>query len=222
MKKLIILSLFLVLTMVAFGQVNFSLGANAGFALSSLTDKISVDADNYGQMSLSDNILTVGAFFDATYARLGVSFARSLGASAGLKAVVGGSTVTDTTSNSPSGYYVNMVDIRLLGKYPIDLASNIKLWPTAGVMYSMLLSMDMNGDGTADDLTNVDMNDFYIVGGCGLDAFITEQLYFTAAALFNWNLTPIQVKDYTAPPSPQTESVTQWAFNAEVGIGYKL
>jgi hypothetical protein len=218
MKKLVLCSLFLVLSVAAFSQIAVSAGGQVGYAMSSMTDNIDVDADNFAHLSQTDNILGFGAFVDATYVRLNLEYAMALNATRTLEWVAGGVTLFDETADSPDGYSVNWFNIVLLGKYPIALGA-VKVWPTAGIMYSMLLSMDSDGDGTADDLTDADMNDIYLVGGVGLDFDLTKQLFLTGSALFNYNLTPITVVDYELADD---ESWTTWQLAVRLGVGFKF
>jgi hypothetical protein len=221
MKKLIFIVILVLLAAGAFSQINMSAGAQLGFGMLNMGYKGEVDEDNYAQLSQTDTIMGFGAFFDATYVRLALEYAMSIGFSGKTKIVIGGSESEDKYNRSDlDDYSWSMLNILLLGKYPIALG-NFTIWPAAGILYSMTLSADFDNDGEADDLSDYDINDLYLSVGAGADIDITSQIYVTITALFHWNLTPNPVKDWEET-SGFDETYTGYIINAYVGAGYKF
>jgi hypothetical protein len=216
MKRIIFIGFLVVITTGAFCQIDIAAGGQLGGGILSFSSKYEVDSDNYSVLTQTDTLLAFGAFIDATYARLSLNYAMSLGAKQKLKLVIGGSEDSDT-ADSPDDYSWSLFNIELLGKYPIDLGS-IVVWPAAGFLYSMTISMDGDGDGEADDLSEMEINDFYLSVGAGVDVEITPDLFVTGSALFNYNLTP----NPTDEDLPDEVSLTSYMIRVFVGVGYKL
>lgn len=217
MKRLLFCSVLLVVCVTVFAQIDVSAGAHAGYLYADFTYKYKEDADNYLVFSQVDNVLGFGAFVDATYVRLNAEYAMSLNATQKTVLCVAGSK-SESSADSPDGYSMHLLNVFLLGKYPIALGP-VTIWPTAGALYSMLLSWDNNGDGVDDDLSTVARNDVYVVAGCGIDFPITQQIFLTGSALFNWDLMPVDEKGYD--PAPE-ETYTQWFITARVGVGFRF
>ncbi|MBN2533946.1 MAG: hypothetical protein JXB88_13735 [Spirochaetales bacterium] len=216
MKRFMFLCLMILLAAGVFGQIDISVGGQVGLGFASTTTKYEVDSDNYSETSGMDTMLALGAFVDATYARLAISYAMSLGRSGKDKQVLGGDEESDTIE-TPDNYYLNVLNIELLGKYPIKLGSLV-IWPAAGILYSMVLSVNADGDDEADDLSDMEVNDLYLAVGCGVDYSITANLYVTGCALFNYNLTPNPTKD----DLPDEVSIFSYILSFYLGVGYKL
>lgn len=218
MKRIFMLLLLVSLAIGAFAQIDISAGVEAGGGVNSLAVKFEVDSDNYMEMSQLNTILGFGAFVDATYVRLSLDYGMALSRPAMMKVVVDGDADSESV-DLPDDYSLSLLNIGLLGKYPISLGT-ITLWPALGILYSMVLSMDADGDGEADDLDDLDLNDFYISFGGGADISITSSLYVTISALFSWNLTPIDLKDTDL--IPDEVSYTGYRIVGKVGVGYKF
>ena len=78
--------------------------------------------------------------------------------------------------------------------------------------------MDSNGDGVDENLDLYELDDIYIVGGCGIDIPMTRKIFFTVSGFFNWNLTPVP----TNPLDYEGVDVTQYLILLKAGIGIKL
>jgi hypothetical protein len=196
-----------------------SAGVQAGFGLSNFSYRLEFDEDNYYVASSSDTLIGFGAFFDATYVRLYLEYAMSLGTSRKQKTFSDGEEDVED-ADAPDNYAWSMLNILLLGKYPIALGS-VTVWPAAGILYSMTLSINTDGDEDPDDLADHDINDIFLSAGGGVDIDITSQIYVTLCALFHWNLTPNPIADYEKDED-YTETFTNYIISAYVGGGYKF
>jgi len=216
MKRIIFLWLMVFLATGVFSQIDISVGGQVGMGAASSSFKYEVDSDNYMTGTTTDTMLAFGAFVDATYARLSLSYGMALGGSTKSTLVVAGDE-TESTDDRPDDYAVSVLNIDLLGKYPIKLGS-VVIWPAAGILYSMVLSMDADGDGEDDDLADTALNDLYLSLGCGVDFTISGNLFVTGCALFSLNLTPNPTQD----DLPDEVSVSGYIIGAYIGVGYKL
>lgn len=217
MKKIIFIGFLVLIVTGAFGQIDISVGGQAGAGINTLSQKLEFDPDNYITLVQNDTLLDFGVFVDAVYARLAISYAMSLGGTQTSKLFENGEEVDSISADSPDGYSWTFLNIELLGKYPIPLGS-VNIWPTAGILYSMTISQDFNGDGVADDLSDLAINDLYVSAGCGLDVSVTNNIFVTGSALFSWNLTP----NPSTEEMPPEITITWYRIMAYLGMGYKF
>ncbi|MBN2533942.1 MAG: hypothetical protein JXB88_13715 [Spirochaetales bacterium] len=216
MKSIIFLWLMVFLVTGVFCQGDVSFGVQAGGGI--LVYELKYGLDEYKwKTTNTDTILEFGAFVTSTYARLTVSYAMSLGGFEELRTVDDGDE-TVTTTGYPEDYTMSILNVELLGKYPIKLGS-VVIWPAAGILYSMVLRLNLGNGGEDEDLTNYTLNDLYLSFGCGADFTMTGNFFVTANALFSFNLTPNRLLDEDLEiiftPSGYT-------IRGYIGLGYRL
>jgi hypothetical protein len=204
MKKALSLLLFMALALPVSAEIRISLGANAGYDLQFFTEVQPPTREIITQ------VVEAGIFFDATYLRLDVNYAFTP-----MKPL---SVKTDDIESAPSRpddfWKMQLVQVGLLGKFPIPIAT-MTVWPSLGILYSTCRYLDHDGDGDNDVATYDSLNDFYLIGGVGVDFPIAAGIFITAGAFFDFNLTPSPDKDYTA-------TYTWYDFKIKVGAGFRL
>jgi hypothetical protein len=215
-KKIVFTGFLMLITLGAFCQIDIAAGGQLGLGYASRSEKYELDPDNYLVTIFTDTFLTLGIFADATYARLSLDYAVSLDARQKTKIVDDGDTDIHTT-DPPVGYTWSLITIELLGKYPIDLGTFV-VWPAAGFLYTITINLDNDGDGEADDLSHMEINDIYLSAGAGVDVTITPDLFATGSVIFNYNLTP----NRTDHEPSEGYTWSSWMVRIFLGAGYKL
>jgi len=205
MKKFIVVTILLALAAGgAFAQLSMSAGGGALFDFSTNNGaKDGGDLEGFRILSFGGYV-----FFDATYVEADVYFA--YGKNTAYQKVGGSSDSEDSGSSTQLGF-------SLLGKYPIELGS-ITIFPLLGVNYNMVLVYKYpGGDEFKDSIEK--LSQFGILGGIGMDYFITDSLYLRAEGLFHlrfptkrWNDSAVDGAKATLGMGPVVK----------VGLGYKF
>lgn len=134
------------------------------------------------KLTESQSMMSAGVFFDATILRLSADYSRSFGD----YKIKGESTVFGQTDMSSDKYEKSSLDLTVIGKFPIDLGL-VKIWGGAGIMYSLNLTEEYDGD---DISKNSRLNDFYLVAAGGVDVTLNDAVYLCPALTLGYNLTP--------------------------------
>jgi hypothetical protein len=140
----------------------------------------------------SQNYLGFGAFFDMKYVRLDLSYNMSMGVLidtttfAGTNLTAGGAS---TNTNAVANF-----NIQLLGKYPIDLAPGIAIWPALGLEYNLNLAYGPVGTNMNTNENYNDLNDLWLKAGIGADFKVSDNFYIVPLVLFGLDLTPVPFK----------------------------
>jgi hypothetical protein len=152
-----------------------------------------------------------GFFLDVTYLRLGSTFGYLLS----YKFVYQDGNYTEELAVSEArGYFL---DIYALLKFPFKISHIFYLWPAAGVLYSMALKIDIDGNGTNDIMLSDTPNDFYIIAGAGMD-FKFNGFTLTPSVLYGMNLTPTQ----TTASLPSGVSASGNKLICSLGFTFKV
>jgi hypothetical protein len=209
------------------GGMSYGIDPTTGFPKKSATDTA-------GMVS-SQNFLGFGAFFDMKFVRLDLSYSMSLGQQIGQVqfdgtniAKGGGSTNTNAISS---------FNIQVLGKYPIDLAPGIAIWPALGLEYSLNLAYGPVGTNMNTNENYNDMNDLWLKAGVGADFKISDNFYIVPLVLFGLDLTPVPFKTddanykktsfylgeaFSSAVSDYKLSVSQMKVDITLGAAYKF
>jgi len=175
--------------------------------------------------NLTFSRMGVGAYIDAQYLRLGISYnfglACALSQGASTETWEGETfQVQSADSNNTFGSFSSL-DITLLGKFPFRINKSINIWPAAGIQYSILTSFTAS-DGSNLALTSQynDMNDFYGLVGAGADYNLNNHIVITPSALFGFNWTP----QTHSEPDPENTSVAYSGYKLIVCLsaGYRF
>ncbi len=179
----ILVALLLVVSFVTFASAQ-KIDMMGGLNLSYNMVSYGASQGDYS-MSASMNFLGIGAFIDAMYARLTISYAMSMG---GMSTTVKMGGESETVSES--GYAENYLILDLIGKYPIEADKGIIVWPAAGFLYDMFLGATLDGSEVEySDDAKADKNDFYLKFGVGADFAVAENIVVTPAIFYALNLT---------------------------------
>jgi hypothetical protein len=103
-----------------------------------------------------------------------------------------------------------------MGRFPIK-ARHIRFWSTAGLAYTSTRFLDEDFDGESDDLTDMALNDLYVILGGGADIYLGDHFFITFFTLFHWNVTPVTVKDYELQAN---ETFSWYRISAYLGSGW--
>ena len=134
------------------------------------------------KLTESQSMISAGVFFDATIIRLSADYSRSFGD----YKISGESTVFGQNKITTDEYLKSSLDLTGIIKLPIDLGP-VKLWGGGGVMYSLNLTEEYDGDDISDDSS---LNDFFLVAAAGVDLTLNEAVYLCPALTLGYNLTP--------------------------------
>ena len=204
MKKSIWFLLFLVIALPLCAEMEFSLGTSVAYDLQFFTEV------QPPTRKIITQVVQAGIFVDATYVRLDVNYAFTPAKPLSVK--------TDGVESAPSRpddfWKMQLIQASVSGKLPIPVGS-ITVWPSLGLLTSVCLYLDHDGDGDNDVATYDSLWDLYLIGGVGVDVPIAAGIFITAGAFFDWNLTPRVDKDYTA-------SYTWFDVMIRAGVGFRL
>ena len=180
----------------------FMIGAQIGTGYTNMNWEYSAfDTD----VDYSWTTVNVGLFFDAKYVRLGLDYSTNVGDAQSEGKILG------VTGSGDYDATYSFFNISAILKYPIQMNEGTVIWPAAGIEYSINTTVEENGEDVSDTID--DFDDVYIIVGLGADFKISEQIVFTASALFGYNLTP----------EPAEDTVGDWSiykFGVNVGIAY--
>ncbi|MBN1525179.1 MAG: hypothetical protein JW904_11885 [Spirochaetales bacterium] len=147
-----------------------------------------------------------------------LDFTKAVAGSSETIGAFGGVVMPTVTSNSPDGYYKNNFNMAILLKYSFK-AGFLEIWPTLGYMYNWFLAADINGDGIEENLSGTELNDYFLILGCGFDIFIGSNFFISIVPLFYWDLTAVQQKDYEPNDN---ESFIMPMLNAQFCLGWRF
>ena len=207
MKKVLIFLLSLGVSGAAFAQMPpVSVGLGMGFELQNATENFN-NGGISGTRSLDSSLLNVGIAFDATYLVAKLQYAGQLGKSKFTNKTNGQSDQSNDVDRQMS-----FLDLSVAGKYPINLAMGIAIFPLVGLEYDLNLSASNLGGQEKQS----DLNDLYLLLGLGVDIHVTPTVYFRPEVNYGFNL--------TANPS-NTASGSTYTGNkmtAGISVGYGL
>jgi hypothetical protein len=126
--------------------------------------------------------LVPSAFFDLTYAQIGLGYGLGVGRYKQITQV--GATTTEVERD----YSLGFLQLSLLGQYPF-IVKKLRLFPAAGFVFRVCLTGSMNGvefDGT----DKADFSNIHLQLGGGADYDLSETAYVRLLALFGINLNP--------------------------------
>src|SRR5208283_1465101 len=126
-------------------------------------------AGNAASVNYTFETLGVRAFFDATYVEASVGFRAAV---TQLNTSV---TVLGVTASTNQDFSDDLLDIRLIGKYPINLGS-FTFFPLAGLEKDICLSGSVAGVAFSSDSIS-DSSPWYIEAGVGADVNVAQKLY---------------------------------------------
>jgi len=201
-------------SMAAGGGALFDYSLNNGF-------KVSIDvAGIRGSSVATVQNLSIGGygFFDATYAEMDVSFA--YGRITG-KYEANGALAWMTDMDLGVGNALQL-GFTLLGKYPIGLGS-FTLFPLLGADYNIVLSYK-NKYGNYDK--HMDLSQFGLLAGAGLDFPFGSALFLRAEALFHFRffdkLTNDAIKGFDTSYGGSLDKKYGMGPRIQIGLGYKF
>lgn len=205
MKRISIVAVLACVASLTFAQnIAMSAGGKVEFAPMWTSTTTEVGGTDY-EGSTTTNTIAFGGFFDATYVQAGLDYAMTIGKTE--------FKMDDDKSNIDMEY--SMLNLSLLGKYPIMVNEMITAFPMAGFQYTYVLSGKVEGE-KVDSSDLKDGNDFYVLVGGGADVNVNEKLYVRPTALFGINLT---AKDGDAE---DVDSIFASTLKIGVSVGYKL
>jgi hypothetical protein len=181
MKKILISIVMVVMAAVSIMAQSLTTDTLAGFNLSYGVPWYVQEKDG-NKLTESQSMISAGIFFDATIIRLSADYSRSFGD----YKINGESTVFGKDEITTDKYVKSSLDLTAIGKFPIDLGP-VKLWGGGGVMYSLNLTEEYDGDDISDDSS---LNDFFLVAAAGVDVTLNEAVYLCPALTLGYNLTP--------------------------------
>ena len=210
MKKL---TIFLVMSVFAFGLFAIDMSVGGGFAVSPsfYTGSSTVSGETV-KMSMQQGNVNVYGFFDATYVEASVGLLFGF-PSVKTKVSVGGDSEKDTEK----GFSSMGLSIAAMGKYPIALGKVI-ISPMAGIEYNLNLSYKIDGEDAKefmDDDMKADLNDLWFKLGASADFAITESLFVRPVALFAIGTKKNVLDDLF-------DSQFNYKFDIGCSVGFKL
>jgi hypothetical protein len=212
MKKL---TIFLVMSIFAFGLFAIDMSVGGGFAVSpSFYTSSQTFMGTTRKESKQQGNVNVYGFFDATYVEASVGLL--FGFPSVTTKVSGGG---DPGKDTEKGFSSMGLSIAAMGKYPIALGKVI-ISPMAGIEYNLNLSYKIDGEDAKefmDDDMKADLNDLWFKLGASADFAITESLFVRPVALFAIG-TKKKVED-----SPGVDT-SQFNYKFDIGcsLGFKL
>ena len=182
--------------------------------------------------------MNFSAFLDMQYVRFDFGYGLSIspfytGKGTNVIDITAPITYNQNTPNITTNSNVTtFLNIGLLGKYPIEVASGINIWPAVGIDCEIFLFSGLNG-------TNSLTNDydrktaFYAKAGLGADIKVTDNIYIVPSALWAINLNPIGYNDTAKFKTEYGSNLADyiknnkltaydWLLNFNIGIAYKF
>jgi len=193
-------------------KISFGLG---GFFSNDFGGGFNIPKINIGNVKIPETEVKtpwisggIKGFLDITYAEFGVGLA------------FGGGTMEMAATKI--GWSFTALNLSLLGKYPIELADNISLFPAAGIDYQQILSMKVGEE----DIADVGDNDvLWFKLGAGMDIALSDAIFIRPMLLYGirqankWESN--SVKPLTAD-GKEGATLLGHGFTFSVGIGFKL
>jgi hypothetical protein len=152
-------------------------------------------------------------FFDAQYAELSLGILGGI-ATQNESVKVMGVSVATTEEKGFVG-----VDVGVLGKFPIALGEKIKVFPLAGISYTVtnVQAVGLNGEGVLWDL-----NSMWIKFGAGSDMDLSATWFFRPEFLYGFRLKNKFEKDMIASPNNNLEAISGNGLTVKIGLGMKI
>ncbi len=199
MKRLTIVLLIVAACLPAVAQTRIVLGANAGYGLEFIT------AQDSSKREIVTHLLQGGLYADIGYLRAEVGYAFT--PSKPLSAMIDG---VQSAPGLPDGaWQMKMLQVALLAKLPIPVGRVI-VWPTVGLVSSLSLYFDIDGDGVDDSL----FSEYFVAAGVGTDIPLTPISFLTAEALFAYDL--------QSSAGLYFDAFSWFDFTIKVGVGIRL
>ncbi|HUH43627.1 MAG TPA: hypothetical protein VLZ44_00500 [Treponemataceae bacterium] len=209
MKKL---TIFLVMSIFAFGLFAIDMSVGGGFAVSpSFYTFSQTFMGTTMKGSMQQGNVNVYGFFDATYVEASVGLLFGF-PSQKIKASIEGASEKDTEK----GFSSMGLSIAAMGKYPIALGKVI-ISPMAGIEYNLNLSYKKDGKDVKefmDDDEKTILNDLWFKLGASADFAITESLFVRPVALFAIGAKKKAFDDF--------DSQFHYKFDIGCSLGFKL
>lgn len=223
--------LFLMI-LVTVGSFAIDLSAGFGANLAPYSSTLSASGSYPGgtdsaTLKLSYTPFGFQGYFDATYAQLGLGYEVF---KTGKMTVSGtGISTTSTDVNVDQTY----VMFQGLAKYPFKLGESVAIFPLAGVMYALNLTVTDTTTGTdlkssMSSQAQSDLNELWLMGGGGVDVAF-GRFYLRPEALIGYKIPTQTDKDgVTAVKNSLTSSgytnvkasITDLIFGITVSFGY--
>jgi len=212
MRKSLVLSLFLVLALSAWGQ-KISVGAGlsygsvwmaTGVELGGISESTTMSAPPFG----------IHAFVDAEYIQAGLGYLMNSGQTQ-VDKYTGFSDVTTKYTDK-----LSWLDIDVIGKYPIELGS-VTIFPFAGLEYLLNLTYtDKDGNDLKPLMTYKDMFDALMIkAGLGADFSVNPQIYVRPEAFVGYKIIK---SDFDKYAGTGMDYFNWWEVRGMVLVGYRL
>ena len=216
MKKL---TIFLVMSVFAFGLFAIDMSVGGGFAVSPsfYTGSSTVSGETF-KLSTQQGNVNVYGFFDATYVEASVGLL--FGFPSEKEKVSGGGFSEEETVDGISSMGLS---IAAMGKYPIALGKVI-ISPMAGIEYNLNLSYKKDGKDAKEFMDNdekANLNDLWFKLGASADFAITESLFVRPVALFAIGAKK-KVEEIDIPGVDINISQFNYKFDIGCSVGFKL
>jgi hypothetical protein len=216
MKKL---TIFLVMSIFAFGLFAIDMSVGGGFAVSPSFYTVSTTFEEItAKVSTQQGNFNVYGFFDATYVEASVGLLFGF-PSQKIKASIEGASGEETFDGISS----MGLSIAAMGKYPIALGKVI-ISPMAGIEYNLNLSYKIDGEDVKefmDDDMKADLNDLWFKLGASADFAITESVFIRPVALFAIGAKK-KVEEIDIPGVDINISQFNYKFDIGCSVGFKL
>jgi hypothetical protein len=219
MKKL---TIFLVMSIFAFGLFAIDMSVGGGFAVSPSFYTVSTTFEETTvKASTQQGNVNVYGFFDATYVEASVGLLFGF-PSVKMNVAVdgfGGFSEEETFD----GFSSMGLSIAAMGKYPIALGKVI-ISPMAGIEYNLNLSYKMDGEDVKefmDDDSKANLNDLWFKLGASADFAITESVFIRPVALFAIGAKK-KVEEIDIPGVDINISQFNYKFDIGCSVGFKL
>lgn len=199
MKRLLVGLLILAVGLPAVAQTRMVLGANAGYGMEFIT------AQDTSLREIVTHLVQVGLYGDIGFLRAEIACAFT--PSKPLSVMIDG--VQSAPGLSDGYWQMRTLQVGVLAKLPIPVGPAF-VWPTVGLITTVYLYFDVDGDGSADSA----YEDFYVAAGVGADIPMTAISFLTAEALFAYNL--------QSSATWYFDSLSWFDFTIKVGAGVRL
>jgi hypothetical protein len=213
MRKILALGVFLIAASLAFAEpIQYSTGLLASWSPLVLDDQTVIMTGTTMSMDSSFAGLGLRAFFDFTYGEVSIGYS---GAVTKLNVKV---SALGTSMSANVDWAISVVDLRLVGKYPVYFDS-FTLFPLIGLeKYLCLSGSEMGVTFTSDDKS--DLSPWFLLAGVEGDFKIANQLYVRTQLTAAYNLTSKRRSAYYTGVTYQ--SSYGWEIQVAAGIGYSF
>jgi len=224
MKKTVVLIVILIFAATTLSaQMNMSAGFG-GYFDGSFRNGVR-QVDNSGEVHRQMRNLTFGgfAFFDVTYAELDIGFGYG---------EVNAFKITYGPSNKPPNkqpeYYFDdfmQLNISLLGKYPIEVAPTVSIYPLIGFNYNIVMNSVNKHTGVKREKAG-SFSQVGFQGGLGGDINMTDAFFLRIQGLAQIRFTTGGTYDYCASYMDEDGNVIKKNLGVgpviKAGIGMRL